>query len=114
MFFMVRSIPNYYLLMQILFSTVFYDDFLFFNNYAIIVDMNTITQILPWIQIILSIILIFLILIQRGSDGIEGLGGGSSNITYFSRRGSEKFIFVSTIVVAVLFAVSAILPLIFG
>jgi protein translocase SecG subunit len=78
--------------------------------------MNTMTQILPWIQVILSALLVFLVLIQRGGAGIEGgaLGGSASNMTYFSRRGSEKFIFLSTIVVAVLFAVSALIPLILG
>jgi preprotein translocase subunit SecG len=32
-------------------------------------------------------------------------------MTYFARRGAEKFIFIATIVVAILFAVSALLPL---
>lgn len=75
--------------------------------------MNTMTQILPWIQVILSIILIFLVIIQRSADGIEGaLGGSASNMTYFARRGAERFIFASTIIVAILFAVSAIIPLV--
>lgn len=71
------------------------------------------TQILPWIQVILSIILIFLVIIQRSADGIEGaLGGSASTMTYFTRRGAEKFIFATTIVIAILFAVSAIIPLV--
>jgi preprotein translocase subunit SecG len=47
--------------------------------------MNTITHVLPWIQLALSLLLIFFVLIQRAADGIEGsaLGGGSSNMTYF-------------------------------
>lgn len=74
--------------------------------------MNTITHVLPWIQLALSILLITLVLIQRSADGIEGaLGGNSSNMTYFARRGAERFIFIATIIIAVLFAVSALLPL---
>lgn len=76
--------------------------------------MNTIALILPWIQLALSIILVALVLLQRGGEGMEGgaLGGTSANMTYFSRRGAERFIFTSTIVVAVLFALSALASLI--
>lgn len=75
--------------------------------------MNTVTLILPWIQLVLSIILVGLVLLQRSSDGIEGaLGGSASNMTYFARRGAERFLFVATIVVAILFAASAIISLI--
>ncbi len=72
--------------------------------------MNTVAQILPVLQLILALLLIALILLQRSGDGIEGggLGGGSSNVTYFARRGGERFLFLATITVAVLFAISAI------
>lgn len=76
--------------------------------------MNTITVVLPWIQLALSLLLIGLILIQRSADGIDGgaLGGNASNITYFARRGAERFMFIATIVIAILFAVSALIPLV--
>ncbi len=75
--------------------------------------MNTITQVLPWIQLVLSVLLVILVLLQRSSDGIEGaLGGSASNMTYFARRGAERFIFLATIVIAVLFAASALIPLV--
>ena len=75
--------------------------------------MNTIIVALPWIQLVFSILLIGLVLLQRSADGIEGaLGGSASNMTYFARRGAEKFLFTATIVIAVLFAISALLPLI--
>jgi protein translocase SecG subunit len=75
--------------------------------------MNMITHVLPWIQLALSILLVLLVLLQRSADGIEGaLGGSASNMTYFARRGAEKFLFTATIVIAILFAVSAILPLV--
>lgn len=74
--------------------------------------MQTISAVLPIVQLVLSILLIVLILLQRSSDGIEGaFGGGSSNMTYFSRRGAERILFISTIVVAILFAVSAVVAI---
>lgn len=76
--------------------------------------MNTITHVLPWIQLALSIFLVILIIIQRSADGIEGaLGGTRPNMTYFARRGAERFIFIATVIIAILFAVSAVLPLLF-
>ena len=75
--------------------------------------MNTIIVALPWIQLVFSILLIGLVLLQRSADGIEGaLGGSASNMTYFARRGAEKFLFTATIVIAVLFAFFSLLPLI--
>ena len=77
--------------------------------------MNTITHVLPWIQLVLSVLLVIAVLLQRSADGIEGaLGGTASNMTYFARRGAERFLFIATIVIAVLFAVSALLSLILG
>ena len=74
--------------------------------------MNMVTHVLPWIQLALSLILVLLVLLQRSADGIEGaLGGSASNMTYFARRGAEKFLFTATIVIAILFAVSALLPI---
>ena len=74
--------------------------------------MNTLTGILPVIQIVLSVLLIGAILIQRSSEGIEGaLGGSSMSFSRFTRRGSEKFLFYATIVIAVLFAVSAVVAI---
>ena len=65
-------------------------------------------QILPYIQIVLSILLVVGILLQRSEAslgsafGSEGALGGR-----FMRRGLEKIIFNATIVIAVLFGLSA-------
>ncbi len=58
-------------------------------------------------------LLILLILLQRTGTGIEGaLGGGeSSNGISRSRRGSEKFVFQATFIVAILFAASALVAI---
>lgn len=70
--------------------------------------MTIITNILPYIQIILSVILIAAILLQRSSAGVGGaFGGGEGDGLYNTRRGFEKFLFGLTIVVAILFAVSS-------
>jgi protein translocase SecG subunit len=71
--------------------------------------MTIIVKILPYIQIILSIILISAILLQQSDAGIGGvLGGGDGGGLYHTRRGFEKFIFVVTIVVAVLLTLSSL------
>jgi len=70
-------------------------------------------RILPWIQIILSLILIVSILLQQSGAGLGGaLGGNDSGATYHTKRGLEKFLFYLAIVTAVLFAVSAFLAII--
>lgn len=74
--------------------------------------MNTIAQFLPYIQLFLAIILILAIIFQRSGDGIEGaLGGTASNISHFARRGGEKVLFFATIIIAVLFAGSAVISI---
>ncbi|MBP6911783.1 MAG: preprotein translocase subunit SecG [Candidatus Pacebacteria bacterium] len=61
-------------------------------------------SILPFAQIALAILLIVGVLLQERSAGIGGaLGGGDGSITYHKRRGFEKFLFVFSIVVAILF-----------
>ena len=70
--------------------------------------MTTIANLLPYIQIILSIILIGSILLQQSGASVGGaLGGGDGGGLYHTRRGFEKFLFGTTIVVGILFAASA-------
>ena len=61
------------------------------------------------IQIIISILIVVLILLQERSSGLSGLFGGEGNTGFYqARRGLEKVIFISTIVLAVVFAGLAI------
>jgi len=70
--------------------------------------MTIIINILPYLQIILSIVLIVAILLQQSSAGVGGaFGGGEGGGLYNTRRGFEKFLFILTIIVAILFAVSS-------
>jgi preprotein translocase subunit SecG len=66
------------------------------------------------IQIIISIALIALILVQAKGSGLGGIFGGDSSI-YKTRRGVEKTLFQATIGLAVLFfAVSIMSVLLAG
>lgn len=72
-------------------------------------------QILPYIQIVLSIILIAAILIQRSEAGLgAAFGGDGMAAGHHTRRGFEKTLFYGTMIVAVLYAVSSILSLLLG
>jgi protein translocase SecG subunit len=74
--------------------------------------MTIIAKLLPYLQIILSLILIVAILLQQSTAGAGGvLGGGDGGGLYHTRRGFEKFLFATTIVVGILFAVSAFVAL---
>ncbi len=74
--------------------------------------MTIIAKMLPYIQITLSIILIGAILLQQSDAGVGGvLGGGDAGGLHHTRRGSEKFIFIMTIVVAALLTISSIVAI---
>lgn len=64
------------------------------------------------LQLIISVVLIVLILLQERSAGLSGIFGGEGGF-YQTRRGLEKIIFRSTIILAALFIVIAIIQLVF-
>ncbi len=72
--------------------------------------MKTIASILPYIQIVLAVILVTAILLQRTGAQVGGAFGGSDNFSsaFHTRRGFEKTLFIITIVVSVLFVISAL------
>lgn len=53
-------------------------------------------------QVIVSVLLIGAILLQQRGGGLSAIFGGESAV-YQTRRGIEKFIFISTIILAGLF-----------
>lgn len=61
-------------------------------------------------QIVISAFLIIAILIQQRGGGLSGAFGGEGSV-YATRRGIEKKIFITTIVLAVLFIGVSILRL---
>ena len=74
--------------------------------------MQLVVNILPYIEIILSVILVLSILLQQSGAGVGGaLGGGDGGSFHHTRRGFELFLFYLSIICAILFAVSAFLSI---
>lgn len=60
------------------------------------------------VEIVVSVILIVLILLQERSSGLSGVFGGGGDSSYQTRRGLEKGVYYATIVFGVIFAAIAI------
>lgn len=63
-------------------------------------------------QIVISILLIIVILFQQKGSGLSGVFGGEGNI-YRTKRGLERFLFIFTIILVVLFIGSAMFRIAF-
>ena len=75
--------------------------------------MQLAAKILPYAQIIISVILITAIMLQQSGSGVGGaLGGDDSGSFHHTRRGFEKFLFYLSIVCGVLFALFGLLGII--
>ncbi len=74
--------------------------------------MEELVRILPYVQIILSILLTAAVLLQqRGSSMGGAFGGDNFSAAYHTRRGAELFLYRFSIVVSILFVGSAFLSL---
>lgn len=70
-------------------------------------------NILPYAQIVVSVILVTTILLQQTGSGTGGaFGGGDGESFHHTRRGFEKFLFYLSIVLGILLAVLAFLAII--
>ena len=68
--------------------------------------------VLPYVQIVLSALLIASILLQRTGATLGGaFGADNFSSGFHTRRGLEKTLFYATIVIGILFALSALLQL---
>ena len=75
--------------------------------------MAIIESVLPYVQIVLSILLVTAILLQQSGSGMGGVFGGDNfSAGFHTRRGSEKVLFNASIVFGILFALTAFLALI--
>jgi len=75
--------------------------------------MNLVAKILPYAQIILSVILVAAVLLQQSAAGLGGaLGGSDSTSFHHTRRGFERFLFYLSLVCGILFALLALLSII--
>ncbi|MCL4405708.1 MAG: preprotein translocase subunit SecG [Firmicutes bacterium] len=66
--------------------------------------------ILKYFEFVVSILLILAILVQNRSSGLSATFGGSGTI-HVKKRGAEKVLFNTTIILAVLFVASSVLAL---
>lgn len=66
------------------------------------------TILLAIIQILISVLLVTCILLQQRGTGLGAAFGGASDV-FRTKRGIEKGLFYATIVLSVLFFVTAIL-----
>jgi protein translocase SecG subunit len=64
--------------------------------------------IIPYVQIVLSVLLMAGILLQQRGTGLSSTFGGSG-MEYSTKRGAEKVIFYATVVIAALFIAASII-----
>lgn len=64
------------------------------------------------VQIVLASLLTITILLQQKGSGLGGVFGGSSNI-YSTKRGVDKILFQSTIVISIIFFAVSFLRLVY-
>jgi len=65
------------------------------------------SNILKYVLLVVSILLVICIVLQNREGGIGTIfgGGGSGGEFYRSKRGIEKFLYISTIVLAIIFSI---------
>lgn len=68
-------------------------------------------NLIPIVQIIVSVIIVTLILLQERSSGLSSLFGGEGSGIYQTRRGLERIIFGATIIFVILFVMLTIAQL---
>jgi len=74
--------------------------------------MQLVANILPYVEIILSVVLVLSILLQQSGAGVGGaLGGGDGGSFHHTRRGFEMFLFYLSIICGILFALIAFLSI---
>jgi len=75
--------------------------------------MESITNYLPYIQIILSVLIVAVVLLQKSDASAGGVFGGADNWNagFHTRRGFEKFTFIATIILASIFAIISLVAL---
>jgi len=72
--------------------------------------IQTVQPALPYVQIILSILLVAAILLQQRGSSLGGaFGGDNFSSAFHKRRGAELFLFKFSIGISILFVLSAFL-----
>jgi protein translocase SecG subunit len=75
--------------------------------------MSELSTILPFVQIVLSVLLVGAILLQQSEGSLGSAFGGSQSgaTNWHTKRGLEKQLFIATIILAILFFLSATIAL---
>jgi protein translocase SecG subunit len=75
--------------------------------------MEIVRTILPYAQIILSVILVAAILLQQRGSSLGGaFGGDNYSAAFHKRRGAELFLFKLSIAVGIIFVASTFVNLV--
>lgn len=75
--------------------------------------INTVQPALPYVQVVLSVLLVAAILLQQRGSSLGGaFGGDNFSSAFHKRRGAELFLFKFTIGMAILFVLSTGLNLV--
>ncbi len=76
--------------------------------------MTKLIAVLPYLEIALSLLLIIGVVLQQRGAGLGGaFGGDNFASTFYKRRGAEKFLFNASIVLAILFVLTAVAGFVF-
>lgn len=74
----------------------------------------TLATILPYAEVIFAALMILGIVLQRSEASLgSAFGGADLGSSYHTRRGPEKFLFIFSIVVSILFVVTTVLTLMY-
>lgn len=77
-----------------------------------LVAMASLLGILPYVQIVLSALLVVCVVLQRTGASLGGaFGADNFSSGFHTRRGFERTLFSATIVIGILFAISALVSL---
>lgn len=94
-------------------SSCFLYTFLILSSHMEFIQ-SVVLPVLPFVQIILSILLVAAILLQQRGSSLGGaFGGDNFSATFHKRRGGELFLFRFSVVIAILFVLSALITVIF-
>jgi protein translocase SecG subunit len=76
--------------------------------------MESIMTVVPYAQIVLSVLLVATVLLQQRGSSIGGaFGGDNFSATFHKRRGGELFLFRAAIVVSVLLIATVLLTVVY-
>ena len=76
--------------------------------------MQALIAFVPYVQIVLSILIIGTVLLQQSGSSLGGAFGGGENFSsaFHTRRGFERTLFYATIILSIAFIASSFITLI--